>query len=120
MIEILKVVIINGEEHLITELIESEPVEFRVYHDDDGKVLFYTCEKPEGKYITIDNITFAEKRYDSRVIDGKLVRYTPGIMIRKYHDSDSGIITAAEDISIVVDDDYSGETKKWEMKKYEL
>ena len=60
-----------------------QDIEFRLYYDDDGKVLFYTCEKPEGKYITIDRLTFAQARPDLRVIDGKLSNINPKAIITK-------------------------------------
>lgn len=120
MIEILKVVVIDGEERIVTELVESEPVEFRVYYDSEGKVLFYTCDKPEGNYIVVDTNTYAAQRHDSRVIDGNLIQWVSGMMITKYHQSDEGILTAAEDISIIVDDTYEGTTKQWKMITYEL
>lgn len=119
MIEILKVVVIDGVEQLVTELVETEQVQFRVYYDDNGTILFYTCDKPEGNYLIIDNATFAEKRFDLRVVDGKLVRLVPGMMISKYKPSTKGKICAADDISIVVDSDQVL-TQKWELITNEL
>ena len=56
---------------LVFEAPKIEPPEFRLYYDEEtGKVLFYTCEKPEGKYLVIDSVTFACARQDVRVIDG--------------------------------------------------
>jgi hypothetical protein len=54
---------------------ESPPIikpEFRLYYDERGCVLFYTCEKPEGNYIVIDSNTYAQGRPDVRVVDGKI------------------------------------------------
>lgn len=120
MIEILKVVIIDGVEHLVTEFVENDPVQFRVYYDDNGKVLFYTCDKPEGNYLIIDNATFAEKRFDFKVIDGKLSRLVPGLTISKLMPCDSGKECAKQDISIVVDKEFTGEVTNWKMVTYEL
>jgi len=120
MIEILKVVVIDGIEQLVTELVETAPVQFRVYYDDSGKVLFYTCDKPEGNYLIIDNTTFAEKRFDVKVVDGKLVRLVPGLIISKLLPCDSGKECAKQDISIVVDKKFKGEIQNWKMVTYEL
>jgi hypothetical protein len=102
---------------------EAPPVikpEFRLYYDDRGHVLFYTCEKPIGNYIVIDANTYAQGRPDIRVIDGKISQVNPGSIISKLVLSDNGIPCAAEDISIVVDDSYTGNIFKWKLKTHEL
>lgn len=119
MSEIAKVVTINGVEYLVLEEVKTQPVEFRVYYDNDGKVLFYTCDKPEGNYIVIDRQTFNESRYDMRVVDGRLVKNTPGTIIQKLVPADKGIACASEDISIVVDEGYTN-IQKWDLLVYEL
>ena len=43
--------------------------EFRLYYDDKGYVITYTCEKLEGNYIVIDALAFAEARPDVRVVN---------------------------------------------------
>ena len=42
------------EHVVIWEQVPLVKPEFRLYYDDKGKVLFYSCEKPEGDYIVID------------------------------------------------------------------
>jgi hypothetical protein len=108
-------------EHII--LWEAPPIikpEFRLYYNDNGKVLFYTCDKPEGNYIVIDAATFAEGRPDWRIVDGKISRASPGSIVSKLIPTDSGIVCAEEDISIVVDENYDGRTTKWNLTTYEL
>ena len=96
------------------------PPEFRLYYDEDtGKVIFYTCEKPEGQYIVIDTFTYAECRFDIKVIDGKIVKPQDSIIIEKMEMSDEGYNTAFEDVNILVND-YSGKTLKWKLKRYEF
>lgn len=119
MIERVKVVEINGVEYLVTEEVKTEPVQFRVYYDEMGKILFYTCEKPEGNYLIIDAQTYAERRHDLRVVDGKLTKVVPGIMITKYKPDIEGINCCSEDISIVINED-SINTQKWKLTSYEL
>lgn len=119
MSQIAKVVIINGEEYILFEEAKPEPIEFRVYYDDKGKVSFYTCEKPEGNYLIIDRQTFVEARPDMKVIDGKLVRDLPGTIIQKLIPSIKGISCAEGDISIVVDETYENK-QKWDILVYEL
>lgn len=102
---------------------EAPPIikpEFRLYYDEKGNVLFYTCDKPEGNYIVIDAITFAEGRPDVKVVDGKLLRIGSGSVISKLIPNDTGIKCAAEDISIVVDENYTDNTTTWKIKTNEL
>jgi hypothetical protein len=119
MIEILKVIIVDGVEQLVTELVEQEPVEFRLYYDENGKVLFYTCEKPEGNYVIIDNTTFAARRYDIRVVDGRITTAVTAV-VSKLMPYDTGKPCATEDISIVVSKNHKIATTNWKMITYEL
>lgn len=102
---------------------ESPPIvkqEFRLYYDDAGRVLFYTCDKPVGKYIVIDSHTFAQGRPDVRVIEGKLVMVSSGAVVSKLMEDNQGIACAAEDISIVADESFIGKIIKWKLKTHAL
>jgi hypothetical protein len=93
-------------------------IELRLYYDDQGNVLFYTCDKPEGNYIVIDTQTYAECRMDLKVIDGKLIRNTATVVF-KLVPSIEGIRCVSEDISIIAPDDFHGQTVNWKTKIYE-
>lgn len=109
------------EHVLIWEPTPLEKPEFRLYYDDKGKVLFYSCEKPEGNFIVIDAATYAAGRPDLRVIDGKISTAVPSLVVSKLMpDEDKGVTCAEEDISIVVDKNYKGKTIKWKLNTYEL
>ena len=102
---------------------EAPPIlkpEFRLYYDEKGYVLFYTCEKPEGNYIVIDSTTYAQGRPDVRVIDGKIISTNAGSIISKLVIAEQGVTCAEEDMSIIVDDSYIGNTNKWKLITYEL
>ena len=108
-------------EHVI--LWEQPPLEkpeFRLYYDDKGKVLFYTCSKPEGNFIVIDAITYAESRLDIRIVDGKISRVATNAVVYKLMPDPDGTLCAMEDMSIVVDSTYSGPVTKWKLNIYEL
>jgi hypothetical protein len=92
-----------------------EQVEFRLYYDDMGNILHYSCEKTEGNYIVIDAQTYAEGRYDVRVEDGEIVQAIATTTIHKLIQSDSGTRCAVEDVSIVVPEEYVGETNYWNI-----
>ncbi len=96
----------NTEEYVITwEAPIIEKPEFRLYYDDKGNVVTYTCEKLDGDYIVIDTLTFAEARPDVRVVDGKLIRAGSGAVISRLYPSDTGVLCEAEDISIITEAD---------------
>jgi hypothetical protein len=94
--------------------------EFRLYYDEKGCVLFYTCEKPEGNYVVIDSNTYAQGRPDVRVVDGKVTSLNVGSIVSKLVLDEQGIPCAEEDVSIVVDEHYRGNIIKWKLKTYEL
>jgi hypothetical protein len=106
---------------VIFEAPKLVPPEFRLYYDDKGKVITYTCEKLEGdNYIVIDAATFAQARPDIRVINGKISTVAPNAVVSKVMPSEEGISCPIEDISIVVNSDYKGKKTKWKMVTYEL
>ena len=108
------------EHVLIWEPKPLQKPEFRLYYDDKGKVLFYSCEKPEGNYIVIDAATYAAGRPDVRVIDGKISTAIPSLVVSKLMPNIEGTSCTEEDISIVVDDNYKDKTTKWKLNTYEL
>jgi hypothetical protein len=107
----------DTEDHIIIwEAPVLEKPEFRLYYDEKGYVVTYTCEKLDGNYVVIDTITYAEARPDIRVIDGKLVRSTVGAVISKLYPADSGILCEAEDLSIITDTN----GQHWKLKTVSL
>jgi hypothetical protein len=106
---------------LIWEAPKIEKPEFRLYYDEQGKVLFYTCEKVEGNYIVVDAQTFAESRPDIRVIDGRISTVNPAFIVTKLMpDNKEGTVCAYEDISIVITKPTKVKTQKWKLRTYEL
>jgi hypothetical protein len=67
--------------------------------------LFYTCEKPEGNYIVIDRLTYAQSRPDVRVIDGKLVSNYDIVQVSRLFPGSDGVLCEAEDVSIITEAD---------------
>lgn len=110
----------SAEEHVIIwEAPKLEPPEFRLYYDEQGKVLCYTGDKSiEGNYIVIDAMTFIEARPDVRVIDGKVSRFNAEAVVHKLMPSNEGITCSTDDISIIVEP--SEPHTKWKLKTYEL
>lgn len=104
---------------LFWEVSTPEPVEFRLYYDDKGSIITYTCEKLPGNYLVIDAQVFAEGRPDLTVVDGKLVKLVPEVFLSLLTKSVNGTKCASEDVTILVSDDYAGDTTHWELKKHE-
>lgn len=109
----------NDEEFLSFVYTPPAPVEFRLYYNADGNVICYTCEQLEGDYIIVDAQTYAEARQDVQVVDGKVTRIVPKVMISKLKPSSTGTITLKEDISIVCEEE-SDNTQKWNLVSHEL
>lgn len=103
---------------------EAPPIvkpEFRLYYDEKGKVLFYTSEKPEGNYIVIDALTYAEGRPDLRVVDGRISTVNQGSVVSKLvQDKSEGVECSIEDVSIIVPKKCKVKKIKWKLQTYEL
>jgi hypothetical protein len=103
---------------------EAPPIvkpEFRLYYDEKGKVLFYTSEKPEGNYIVVDALTYAEGRPDLRVVDGRISTVNQGSVVSKLvPDKSEGVECSVEDVSIIVPKKCKVKKIKWKLQTYEL
>lgn len=106
--------------HIIWEAPPIIKPEFRLYYDDRGAVMFYTCEKPVGNYIVIDAAIYAAGRPDVKIIDGEISTASPSLVVSKLMPDTEGVSCVEEDISIIADSSYDGETTKWKLKTYEL
>lgn len=93
--------------------------EFRLYYDSTGSIICYTCEKLEGDYIVIDAQTYAESRYDAKVLNGKIVNNFSNAVISRLTKDVEGTLCSKEDISIIVDSD-EVDNQYWKLKVYEL
>lgn len=79
----------------------SDPV-YRLYHDDQGAVLFYSMEDLPGTWISVDSLTYTLSRRDVRVVDGRLLEIPKVPLVPKLRPSDQGICCDPRDICIVV------------------
>ena len=104
------------------KITEPEPIEFRVYYNETtGNVICYTCEKlEEGSYLLVNGDIFAEARMDVKVIEGELIKNDDGLFITKLIPGDTGVLCSTEDVTIIVDEEYTGNTMYWSTKQYEF
>ena len=101
---------------VIWETQKVDKPEFRLYYDDKGSVIAYTCEDLEGNYVVIDALTFAEARPDVKVVDGKLIKNHSGSVVSRLYRDHDGVLCEVEDVSIIT------ETvgQYWKLKTHEL
>ena len=105
---------------IIWEAPKIETPEFRLYYDDNGKVIGYCGDKSmTGNYVVIDKQTFLEGRMDLRIIDGEISTATPNAVVYKLMPSTEGTRCYKNDVSIIIEDD-TIETIKWKIITYEL
>ena len=77
---------------------------WRLYHDDQGRPLFYSMEDLPGNYIDIDAETFAMSPGNVRVVNGQLT-YTDTKTYNKLVPNGQGTPCAPNNVCIVVDPD---------------
>lgn len=105
---------------IIFEAPKVKSVEFRLYYDDEGKVLFYSGQEQEGKFIVVDSQTYAEGRMDLRIVNDKIVRTQDSAVVAKLKPNTiEGISCHKDDISIVVSERFKHK-QKWKLNIYEL
>lgn len=90
------------------------PKEFRVYHDPDGKILFYSMEDLPGDYIVIDRVTFDQCRLDLKVKKGKLVKIIQGASWKMAPAEEADIACHSKDVTVIVNHD-SQQKKYWKV-----
>jgi hypothetical protein len=97
-----------------------EKPEFRLYYDELGSIICYSGDKFEGNYIVVDAQTFAEGRYDLRIIDGKVIKNSTHATIVRLTPSDTGTLCAVEDLSVIVAEEDEVEKQYWKLTVYEF
>ena len=65
-------------------------LEFRLYYDDAGNPVTCACEDLPGDYLVVDKETYAQGRYDIRIIDGEIVPLRDFVYYNKMIPSESG------------------------------
>jgi len=85
---------------------EPKPISYRLYHDDQGRPLFYSMEDLPGTYIEVDQTTYVISPGNVKVVDGKLIVIPLGTSVTKLQpDATQGVMCDPRDICVVVDGD---------------
>ncbi len=103
------------EQVIVWEAPIIEKPEFRLYYDERGNVICYSCEKLNGTYIVIDAMTYAEARPDLKVIDGKIMKAAIHSFVSKLVPSDDGVICSPEDINVI-----TSTGQPWKLRTHEF
>lgn len=91
---------------------KPEPPVFKCYYDDNGHPTGFEMVDLPGNFLVIDRETFLEADYNIRIVDGKITKPEKN-SVNKLNIADSGVPTAKENVSIVVDKDEPN--NKWSM-----
>ena len=89
-----------------------KPAFYRLYHDDQGYLLFYSMENVPGNYIEIDQVTFATGSPQVRVVDGRLLHIKTNA-ISKLVPSSQGQACDIRDVAVISNDK---NTQYWKLK----
>jgi hypothetical protein len=89
-------------------------LEFRLYYDAEGNPVTYACEELTGDYLVVDKDTYAQGRYDIRIIDGEIVPLHDFVYYSKMIPSESGTACHSDNALIIE----SGSTAFWSTKTY--
>ncbi len=102
--------------------IQAQAIVFRLYHDEQGRVITYTTENLPGNYITITREQFAEARPDVLVVDGRIELTHAMTKVRKLHTVDHMPAQAASrwDVNIVADPATDTDWQLWSMTSNDL
>jgi hypothetical protein len=95
---------------------EPKPVFYRLYHDDQGRPLFYSMVEEPGTYIEIDQAAFARSSMNVRVRDGRLVEVT-WATTTKLVPGNSGSPCHPDNVAVIVAEDQPH--IRWSKKTYE-
>ena len=113
---------INPDEfnQLFVEAMKSKkPVDINYklyYNKETGKPLQYTTDEQAGDCIVITKQQYAESRYDSVVVNGKLTTVNDAVRWSKLIPGIEGVSCVANNVMIVD----SNSSTKWKIKTYDV
>lgn len=87
---------------ILYDMPEAQPVVYRLYHDDQGRPLFYSMEGLAGTWIEVDATTYAQARHDIRVVGNSFIELPKRSPVVKLRPSAEGQPCDPRDICIVV------------------
>jgi len=100
---------------ILLDVPDPRPIFYRAYYNSEGWIECYSMEDRPGKYVDIDQSTYAASPY-ARVIDGKLTVIKPTSSTSKLVPSMVGASCDARDVCVIAN---TKETVKWSLKRNE-
>ena len=101
----------------LRDMPEPKPVDYRIYYNEQGELLFYSMEDRPGTYISIDAETFARSATNVVVQDGKLFEIVSTTTV-KLKPGNTGTPCHPDDVTIVVPDTH--EHQRWSKQTHGL
>jgi hypothetical protein len=103
------------EAYALVPKLPEPRIEYRVYFDDRGALLFYSMDDLPGNYVVVDREFFAGSPTNVRLRDGKLVVITSPVS-SKLVPATSGISCDARDITVISE---HTPCQKWTKRDYD-
>jgi hypothetical protein len=76
---------------------------YRLYYNDDGTPKYYSMEDMPDKYVEVDAEIFAIRPWNVKVVDGKLIRIDPPVIVQKLRPGQqTGTLCDPRDVCVVV------------------
>ena len=101
----------------LRDMPEPTPVDYRIYYNEQGELLFYSMEDVPGTYLTIDAETFSRSATNVVVQDGRLFEIINTTTAKLEHSS-TGTPCDPDDVSIVVPE--TQEHQRWSKQRHGL
>ena len=90
---------------------------YRIYYDELGRPTSYSVDDLPGNYIDVDATVYMSGETNIRIINGKIEKIKPTVLIAKLVPSNSGTCCNPNNIGVVVTD--TDPHTKWNLKTYE-
>ena len=97
--------------------VESKPVFYRLYYNEDGSPICYSMEELPHNYIELTLEEYRLSPPNVRVVNGKLVVIKPANLVKQLAPSNKGTPCHPNDICIVVNE--LQPHTKWSIKTNE-
>lgn len=94
---------------------EPKPVEFRLYHDQQGRAIEYSMQEREGEFILITAEEFARRDHRARVVNGRITFPRP-MAPPKLVPGENGTACHSWSVAVV---SHNETDQRWSLKTHE-